>query len=110
MARSTGERRRRFVYVTRNTEYHTFDKVCVGVRSRKSGRWLDGHAAVARRIAGGVRIFSNGAVLPSLKAPEIGDAMYFLLPDEAEERQLVTSRVLSIERPDRDDLIVYPAA
>ena len=29
---------------------------------------------------------------------------------EAEERQLVTSRVLSIERPDRDDLIVYPAA
>lgn len=110
MSHQNHERRRRYVYTTRNTEYHTFDKICVGVRDRNTGAWLGDHAAVARRIEGGVRIFSNGAVLPSLSTPEIGDALYFILEDAPEDRQLVTSRLQEITRPRPEDLTHYPVA
>ncbi len=49
------ERRVHRMYVTRNTEYHFRGEVCVAVRDRKTGRWLDSHLAVNRRLTGGVR-------------------------------------------------------
>src|SRR6187549_387121 len=40
------ERRRHRVYMTRNTEYHFRDGVCVAVRDRRTGDWLPGHLAL----------------------------------------------------------------
>jgi hypothetical protein len=104
------ERRRRFVYVTRNTEYHVLDEICVGVRDRNSGRWDDRHAALRRRLEGGVRVFPNGAVVPMLAPPSVGQPLYFDLDDEEEGDQLVTSRVQSIDRPRLEDLGRYPTS
>jgi hypothetical protein len=102
------ERRRRHVYVTRNTEYHLFDETCVGVRDRSSKQWVQRHKALRRRLEGGVRIYSNGAVCPSLDEPAVGDAIYFVIDDNGED--LVTSKLVSIGRPSRDDLMRYPVA
>ncbi len=102
------ERRRRFVYVTKNTEYHAQDGLCVAVRDKRSGAWLDEHAAVAQRIEGGVRTLTNGCVLPTLEEPTVGDPMYFVLGREEDDWQLVTSRIEAIERPARADLRIYP--
>jgi hypothetical protein len=102
------ERRRRFVFLTRNSEYHCFDRICVAVRDRKSGEWRARHPALRRRIEGGVKVFSNGAVIPSLHDPEIGDPMYFVLEHARDDQQLVTSRLELVDRPALADLGRYP--
>ena len=71
------ERRRHRLFVTRNTEYHCRDGVCVAVRDRRSDTWLDSHLALRRRVTGGVRILANGTAIPSCEAPRIGEALYF---------------------------------
>ena len=108
MSKPRKERRRRRVYVTRNTEYHTFDYVCIGVRDRTRGSWCEGHSALRRRIEGGIRLHANGALLPSLSMPQVGEAMYFELGGADEDKQLVTGRVQAIGRPNRDALRRYP--
>lgn len=102
------ERRRRFVYVTKNREYHVFDAICIGVRDRESGRWIDEHGAIRRRLEGGVRIFQSGAVVPTLRDPEVGEPMFFHVSDE--DGDIITSRVEDIARPRLEDLAKYPAA
>ena len=101
------ERRRHRVIVTRNTEYHLRDDVCVAVRDRKSKRWAEGHLAVELKIEGGVRFFDNGAVVPSLEDPQPGDAMYFTYQCEGQLRQLITSRIEAVERPSKKEVLTY---
>lgn len=99
------ERRRHRVYVTRNTEYHFRDGFCVAVRDRRSGDFLQGHLAVQRRLHGGLRFFSNGAIVPNSGEPLPGEALYFA----AEGRDLVTSPVESVERPSKAMVAAYPS-
>lgn len=99
------ERRRHHVYVTKNTEYHFRDAVCVAVRDRKSGRWLSSHLAVRRRLTGGVRFHRNGTAVPSFEPPKVGEALYF--GDDG--RELLTSLLCSVERPPKDVVQSYPA-
>ena len=99
------ERRRHRVYVTRNTEYHLRDELCVGVRDRRTGEWLAGHLALRRKLHGGIRFFLNGAISPNLGAPRVGEALFFT----ADGRDLVTSPVQSIERPVKSIVATYPA-
>jgi hypothetical protein len=66
--------------------------------------------AVQRRLEGGARVLGNGAILPSLTGPAVGDAIYFTVDDADEAREIVTSRLESIERPELHDLTRYPAA
>lgn len=102
------ERRRHRVYVTRNTEYHVRDGVCVAVRDRSAGRFRDGHIALKLRLEGGVKKGPGGWPIHSLSEPEIGDAIYFVLPsDDDEERQITTSRVERIERPAKTIVASY---
>ena len=110
MAYQGRERRRRFVYVTRNTEYHVMDRVCVGVRDRQSGAWQHRHMAVQRRLEGGARVLGNGAIVPSLEGPAVGNSIYFVIEDVEDMREIVTSRLEAIERPEIEDLMQYPAA
>jgi hypothetical protein len=99
------ERRRHRVYVTRNTEYHFRDDVCVAVRDRQGHRWLLTHKALDRQLTGSVRFGTNGDAYPSLDEPDIGDALFFGMggPD------VVTSVVATIERPAKDVVSNYPA-
>jgi hypothetical protein len=103
------ERRRRRVYITRNTEYHVLDDVCVAVRDRATGRWRADHAALSRRLEGGVRIFTNGAIVPSLRPARVGEPMYFALGG-FDDCQVVTSRLEAVGRPALEDLEHYRAA
>ena len=104
------ERRVHKVYVTRNTEYHVREGVCVAVRDRHGGGFHTAHIALSLRMDGAVRIYSNGGVIPHASDPEPGDAIYFTYrrPD-GEERQIVTSRLLSVDRPPKNVVQSYPA-
>ena len=102
------DRRRHQLVVTRNTEYHLKDGVCVAVRDRNTKRWCEGHLAVSRRLEGGVRFYDNGAVVPSLEPIAPGDAMFFTYPGQrGEDRQLITSRIEALGRPSKRDVLAY---
>jgi len=92
------ERRRHRVYVTRNTEYHFKDGFCVAVRDRRTGEFLESHLALRRRVHGGIRFYLNGGIQPNLGEPQPGEALYF----ESGGHDLVTSPLLSVERPSRE--------
>ncbi len=97
------ERRRHRVYVTRNTEYHFRDGFCVAVRDRRTGDFLQSHLALRRRVHGGIRFFMNGGIQPNLGEPQPGEALYF----ESGGHDLVTSPLLSVERPSREVVEAY---
>lgn len=102
-----GPERRRFrMYVTRNTEYHFRDDLCVAVRDLRTGQWLPAHLAVSRRLSGSVRILNNGTAVPNFGSPSVGEALYF--GEEASERELITSRLCGVERPPRQAVDSYP--
>ncbi len=100
------ERRRHRVYVTHNTEYHIRDRRCVAVRDRRTGEFLQGHLAIDRSIAGGLKFFMNGGIAPNLGEPRPGESLYFA----SEGRDLVTSPLESVERPSREVVLEYPQA
>jgi hypothetical protein len=100
MAYQGPERRIHRVFVTRNTEYHVRQHTCVGVRDRESGQWARNHFAINLPVAGAIRFFESGAMSANPGMPQIGESMYF----EADGHDLVTSSVVSVERP-RPDLV-----
>jgi hypothetical protein len=98
------ERRRRRIYVTRNTEYHFLDDVCVAVRSRESDKWRLGHAALNQALSGCVRFAADGEVQPKSREPELGDALFFA--DRGCD--VITSTLIDIQRPSREMVDTYP--
>jgi len=92
------ERRRHRVFLTRNTEYHFRDGICVGVRDRRMGEWLPGHLALRRRLSGSIQLFINGSLAPHPGEPRIGEALFFV----SGGRDLITSPLEAIERPPRE--------
>ena len=113
------ERRRHRVFVTRNTEYHFRDGFCIAVRDRRTGDFLEGHLALHRRINGGLRFFPNGGIAPNEGLPQPGESLYFAGKAQkgsvggdvegAKARELVTSPLESVERPDRRLVEAYPS-
>jgi hypothetical protein len=91
------------VFVTRNTEYHVRKETCVGVRDRTSGRWLEGHFAINLPVAGAIRFFETGAMTANPGLPQIGESIYF----EQDGHDLVTSSVVSVERPRSETVTQY---
>jgi hypothetical protein len=98
------ERRFHKVFVTRNTEYHVRRGLCVAVRDRRSGEWLRAHLALRNRVHGGIRFSRNGGILPNPGLPEVGESLFF----HSSGRDLVTSPVLSVERPPHKVVQSYP--
>ena len=96
-------RRRHRTFVTKNTEYHFRDDLCVAVRDRRSGKWLPSHLAVARRVSCGVHFHPNGTAVPTSRRPELGEALYF--GDDG--RELITSALCGVERPSRETVRQY---
>jgi len=97
------ERRIHKVFVTRNTEYHVKRDVCIAVRDRRSGEWLRAHLAQGHSVNGSLRFQPTGGVTPNDGLPRIGDSLFF----HAEGRDLVTSAIVSVERPPRDVIVQY---
>ncbi len=105
------DRRRHRVYITRNTEYHLRDGICVAVRDRKSRSFRAAHIALNLRMEGGVRIYANGALIPNVENPAEGDAIFFThVGPEGDMKQIVTSRVEKIDRPVKTIVALYPRA
>ena len=105
------DRRRHRVYVTRNTEYHIRDGICVAVRDRKSRSFRAAHIALNLRMEGGVRIYANGALIPNVENPAEGDAIFFThVGPEGDMKQIVTSRVEKVDRPVKTIVALYPRA
>ncbi|APR76352.1 Hypothetical protein A7982_01699 [Minicystis rosea] len=105
------ERRRHKVYITRNTEYHVRDGVCVAVRDRRSRSFRSAHIALNLKLSGGVRLYSNGALIPNEESPEVGDAIFFtMIGTDGDARQIVTSRLEKVDRPPKTDVALYPRA
>lgn len=92
------------MYVTRNTEYHFHERVCVAVRDRNSGNWLLTHPALQRPLSGSVRFNRLLEAYPTLESPKIGEGLFFGTagPD------VVTSDLLAIERPEKATVGCYP--
>lgn len=99
------ERRVHRVYVTRNTEYHVREDQCVGVRDRRSGEWMRSHLALRSRVTGAIRFNRQGGVCPHPGQPKVGDSLFF----QASGRDLVTSSILAVERPEKVVLQRYVA-
>lgn len=98
------ERRRHRIYLTRNTEYHFRDGICVAVKDRRTGEWLPGHLALRRQLFGSLRFFMNGALLPNPGEPKVGEALFF----GEGGRDLITSPLQSVERPTPETVAEYP--
>jgi len=98
------ERRIHRVFVTRNSEYHVRRNVCVGVKDRRTGDWLNGHLALRSTVSGGLKFHDNGAISASEGLPTVGESLFFI----ASGRDLITSPVLTIERPARQIVHNYP--
>jgi hypothetical protein len=102
MAYQGPERRIHKVYVTRNTEYHTRANVCVAVRDRSSGAFLDRHMALCKPLCGSIR-FDKGSVMPNSGSPRLGDSLYF----HDKVLDVVTSTLEAVERPPKSIVTAY---
>ncbi|MCB9593418.1 MAG: hypothetical protein H6719_11860 [Sandaracinaceae bacterium] len=100
------DRRIHKVFVTRNTEYHVRRDTCVAVKDRRSGEWLRSHLALKNKVHGGIRFSRNGGIVPNTGAPRVGESLFF----HAAGRDLVTSPILSVERPRQNTVSRYPRA
>lgn len=100
------ERRIHTVFVTRNTEYHVRHDVCVAVRDRKSGSWMKGHPAITYQVQGGLHFSPKGAISPNPGKPREGECLYL----SRRGRDIVTSAIVRVDRPERDVVRTYPAA
>lgn len=96
------DRRIHKVFVTRNTEYHVRRNLCVAVRDRRTGQWLHGHMALKSKVTGGLRFTPQG-VSASDGLPKVGESLFFV----ASGRDLVTSPVEAIDRPQREIVHCY---
>ena len=102
MTATQRERRIHRVFVTRNTEYHVRRDVCVAVRDRSSGRWLPGHSALHRRVAGALALVDTGGFAVRATLPREGESIVF------DGEGTITSPVTAIERPERHIVAEYP--
>jgi hypothetical protein len=87
------------IFLTRNSEYHVESHVCVGVRDRRTGHWVQDHPALQRALLNAVA--ANGC-LQALSTPCLGERLEFDIDGAA----LRTSAVLDIE--ERDERTAMP--
>ena len=98
------ERRRHRVFVTRNTEYHFRDGLCVAVRDRHTGEWLADHAALQRSISGGIQFSPDGGIRSHTGQPRVDESLFFATGG----RDFVTSAFLQEVRPEKSVVDEYP--
>ena len=95
------ERRRHLVYVTLNTEYHVRGGQVVAVRKRGERDFLPAHTALHTEVKGHVE---GNALLPVPGPAQPGQRLYLARPG----KDVVTSKVLAVERPAKEIVVHYP--
>jgi hypothetical protein len=103
------ERRRHRVFVTRNSEYHCRDGVCVAVRDRKTGEFLREHTALGRRMSASVH-FSRDGRIEGISAPDEahpGEQLCFSSAADEEHGDVITSPLKTVERPPKEVVLRY---
>lgn len=91
------ERRRHRVLVTKHTEYHMCGDICVAVRDRENGGWIQDHSAVGSRLEG---TWGEHSWRAADTGVDVGDKLYF-------SADVLTSPVRSVRRPPREVLPMY---
>jgi hypothetical protein len=97
------ERRRHRVFLTRNTEYHCRDDVCVAVRDRATGAFVQHHTALGRRLSGAIQFSKDGRIVSFVtrgEQPFINQSLLF--SNGSIETELRTSPLRGISRPPRE--------
>jgi hypothetical protein len=89
------------VFITRNTEYHVRAGRVVAVRALRSGEWIHDHDALDMEVRGHIE---PEASVPLPGPPSPGDRLYLARGD----RDVVTSTVSAIERPEKALVATYP--
>jgi len=104
------ERRRHRMYVTRNTEYHTRDGICVAVRNLRTGLYEPDHHALGKRAVAGLVFGPGGGIESMVPANEAhaGIQLCFTSGKPGPDREVITSALKSIERPTKDIVLTYP--
>ncbi len=99
------EKRRHRMFVTRNTEYHLRDDICVAVRKKVSGDWLMQEKALGARLAGVVTVTPHRSIrFTGSLFPSVGDNLLFI---SVSGQDIVTTKIRAIERPPREALKYY---
>jgi hypothetical protein len=103
------ERRRHHVYLTRNSEYHCRDDLCVAVRDLRNGQFQSDHPAIGQRMSGGIRFNEDGGVASFSRRgepPHPGENLFF--SDGSADMALRTTALRAIERPAKTVVDQYP--
>ena len=103
------DRRRRYVYVTKNHEYHCLDGICIAVRDLYTEEFVREHAAIGKQVSAGVRM--NNGVIESISPPERvspGERMHFVEGVD-DPRDVLTSPLHKVARPPRETVAEYDA-
>lgn len=95
MSYSGPDRRRRKVYVTRNTEYYMLDRQCVVVRDMQTGQARASHKALGATLVGAFRISNEGNWIANFEQPAVGEKLCF-------STDVMTTPVMAIRRSERD--------
>ena len=91
------------VFLTRNSEYHVESHVCVGVRDRRTGLWIQNHPAIRRALMNAVA--ANGGY-QAMSLPCLGERLEF----DVDGAALRTSAVLDIEERDARNTMPRPVS
>lgn len=104
------ERRRHRVFVTRNSEYHCRDGVCVAVRDCGTGEFLRSHSAIGRCMSAGVKFNHDGGIesISAPTEPHVGEQLCFSAGNSDNPRDVITSPLKAIERPAAELVERYP--
>jgi hypothetical protein len=107
------DRRRHRVFVTRNSEYHCRDGICVAVRNVTTGSFEPEHHALGKRVTSSIRFSKDGGIA-AISTPdhtEIGEQLCFASATGRNLRDLnheiITSAVEAIERPPKEIVAKY---
>jgi len=102
------ERRRHRVFVTRNTEYHCRDGICVAVRDRRTRQFVEAHTAIGKHVSGGLKLNKNGGIESASTGADLkpGEQVCFS-GDTDKDRSVITSPLDHVERPPKDVVATY---
>jgi hypothetical protein len=94
--------------VTRNTEYHCRDGVCVAVRDRRSRRFVAQHPALGKHVSGGLKFNEKGGIDSATTGEDLQPGLQVCFAGESDhDRSVITSPLDTIERPTKDIIKTY---
>jgi hypothetical protein len=101
------DRRRHRVFITKNSEYHCRDGVCVAVRDVHDGSFQPQHPAIGKKMSSSI-LFSKEGGIAAISKPgdtHVGEQLCF--SSGQLEHEIITSAVKAIERPPKEIVSQY---